>query len=490
MKKRTLKEELERIHTITYGKQYIIENDILNAMVQSEPTDTIKPVVDDPEKADYVSSNVEKFFNDLESIDGMVTQQKSGSMEHQKDVELSQIALVLLGYELPRHGIDGLFGPETAEAVRKYKKDNNVVTEASSLYAGGGNVKIAKHVNADLNVTLQSKINAISSEYGKPFQITSGFRDPAHNEKVGGASKSQHLLHNAVDIVLSNATKDDTLRFAAIASKNGIGGIGIYRPGVLHIDVRTSRAAWGPDHSSGSIPGWAAQTLNDHMSNKIDMGYVPSPVTNGDSDDEGSMEIITTGMVDSMIDKLKLRGVTEEELKKLIDEVNTGGSAEFTDLDLMTDEGYTKYAEICDKFINTRKPNLLEISGDMMAKAAKSAFEKYHKYVPPELALAQLATEGGIGNADPNSRPIKTKNPYNVGNTDDGSNIYMGEVQNGINSYYNLIARRYLGKGKSAKDLVQNFVNHDGNHYASAGDYEKLVNQIAAQANRIARTVV
>jgi hypothetical protein len=132
----------------------------------------------------------------------------------------------------------------------------------------------------------------------------------------------------------------------------------------------------------------------------------------------------------------------------------------------------------------------LEISGDMMAKAAKSAFEKYHKYVPPELALAQLATEGGIGNADPNSRPIKTKNPYNVGNTDDGSNIYMGEVQNGINSYYNLIARRYLGKGKSAKDLVQNFVNHDGNHYASAGDYEKLVNQIAAQANRIARTVV
>ncbi len=489
MKKRTLKEELERIHSITYGKQYIIETDILNAMIQS---DTVKPVVDDPEKADFVSGNVEKFFNDLDAIDGPVTQQRSGSMEHQKQVELTQMALVLLGYELPRHGVDGLFGPETAEAVRKYKKDNNIVTEATSLYSGSGNVKVAKHVNADLNVTLQTKINSIASEYGKPFQIISGYRDPAYNEKIGGASKSQHLNHNAVDIVLSNATKEDTLRFAAIASKNGIGGIGIYKPGSIHIDVRPDRAAWGPSHGSSSIPSWAKQTLSDHMLSKIDMGYVPSLSGDDGSDDieQGPLEIVTAEMIDSMVQKLKLRGVTEEELNKLIDEVKTGGSAEFTDLDLMTDDGFRKYAEICDKFINSRKPNLLEITGFMMAKSAKSAFEKYHKYVPPELALAQLATEGGIGNADPNSRPIRTKNPYNVGNTDDGSNIHMGEVQNGIDTYYSLIARNYLGKGKSAKDLVQNFVNHDGNHYATAGEYEKLVNQIAAQANRMARTIV
>jgi flagellum-specific peptidoglycan hydrolase FlgJ len=156
----------------------------------------------------------------------------------------------------------------------------------------------------------------------------------------------------------------------------------------------------------------------------------------------------------------------------------------------MTDEGYDKYAEICEKFISTRKPNLLEITGDMMARAARAAFQRHHKYVPPELALAQLAAEGGIGNGDPESRPIKTKNPFNVGNTDDGSNIYMGDVQNGINNYYNLIARNYLGKGKTAKDLVQNFVNHSGNHYATAGKYEKLVNQIAIQVNRMAKNMV
>jgi hypothetical protein len=130
MKKRTLKEELEKIHRITYGKNYLMEEDMLNAMVQSDSTDTVKPTVDDPEKADYVGSDVIKFFNDLNAISEPVTQQKKGTMEHQKEVELSQMALVLLGYELPIHGVDGLFGPETAEAVRKYKTDNNIINES------------------------------------------------------------------------------------------------------------------------------------------------------------------------------------------------------------------------------------------------------------------------------------------------------------------------------------------------------------------------
>lgn len=490
MKKRTLKEELERIHTITYGKQFLSENDLFNSIVQYNPSNSTQPVVDDPKKADYVTADVKKFFIDFDAINEPVVQQRSGSMEYQKQVELCQIALVLLGYELPRHGIDGLFGPETAAAVKKYKKDNNILSEASSLYDGGGNVRIAKHVNTDIDTSLQSKIDAIASEFGKPFTVVSGYRDPEHNKKVGGTSKSQHLSHNAVDISIPNASKEDTLRFVSIASKNGIGGIGVYHAGSIHIDVRAGKVAWGPDHSSGSIPEWAKATLQDHMSGKISGDYVPS-VGDGDySDDDASMEIITSEMIDGMVSKLETRGVTQEELQKLIDEVKSGGSADFTDLDLMTDEGYDRYAEISEKFINTREPNLLGISGDMMAKAAKAAFQRHHKYVPPELALAQLAAEGGIGNSDPESRPIRTKNPFNVGNTDDGSNIYMGDVQTGINNYYNLIARNYLGKGKSAKDLVQNFVNHDGNHYATAGKYEKLVNQIAVQVNRMARNMV
>ena len=484
MKKRTLKEELERIHTITYGRNFLIGENLINKILQYDGEDE-QPKIDDPKKADYVGSNVDKFFSDLKQINEPITQQVLGTMEYQKDVELCQMSLVLLGYELPRHGIDGLFGPETANAVREYKQDNNILSEATSQYMGGDNVKVSGGVDSNIDTILQDKIESIANEYGGAFKITSAYRDLNKNSEIGGAKNSSHLRHKAVDIVLNDKTKENTLRFITISSQNGIGGIGVYGPGVLHIDI-DGRRAWGPTHGRESVPSWAESTIKDHLSSNIGGNYVPTMV--GDDSEGESLEVITLGMIESMISKLEMRGVTEEELSKLVDEVKTGGGADFTDLDLTTDEGFNKYRELSDKFIKSRLPNPLNITGEMIASAAKNAFIKYKKYVPPELALAQLAQEGGIGNGDPKIRPIITKNPFNVGNYDDGTNVDMGSVENGVNSYFKLIARDYLGKGKTANDLIQNFVNHDGLRYAGP-EYEKAINQLARQINRMSKSM-
>ena len=45
-------------------------------------------------------------------------------MTYQKSVESIQIGLLLLGYELPKFGVDGLFGPETANTIEKFKEDH------------------------------------------------------------------------------------------------------------------------------------------------------------------------------------------------------------------------------------------------------------------------------------------------------------------------------------------------------------------------------
>jgi len=197
----------------------------------------------------------------------------------------------------------------------------------------------------------------------------------------------------------------------------------------------------------------------------------------------------TPEMLNKLVELLKTRGVKPEELKVFIDAPTASGEG-FSDIDLTTQIGFDTYSEICQKFISENGPNPLGITGEMMANGAKSAFERFNRYVPPELALSQLVLEGGIRNKDVNSRPIRTKNPFNVGNVDTGANVFHNDVQSGINIYYDLIARNYLGKGTTAKDLITNFVNKSGNRYATAPNYEKILNTLSMQVHNIAKPII
>ena len=83
-------------------------------------------VKDDPKKADLVKDDLADFYKTLEEAikKGGLSQQSRKDLSFQKEVESLQIGLMLLGYTLPKHGVDGLFGPETAAAVDKFTKEN------------------------------------------------------------------------------------------------------------------------------------------------------------------------------------------------------------------------------------------------------------------------------------------------------------------------------------------------------------------------------
>jgi peptidoglycan hydrolase-like protein with peptidoglycan-binding domain len=428
--------------------------------------------VDDPKKADLVSSDVTDFYNSLETAvnSGGLRQQSSGSMTYQKEVESMQIGLKLLGYDLPRHGVDGLFGPETAMAVKQFNQSNNILKETAqeirtTLDDLGYDEKGSElSSGGDVTDNLSSIVSDVLKDFKatKPnVKVTVTAGNDKYHKNVG--YKSKHVEGNAVDLVISPYNTENSNAFIGILNKykskdNMFGYIDEYKN-------PSSAATGGHFHLQYGKGG-----------------------TTGKSS-ENTTTFASPEMLNKLIELLKTKGITSEDLKKHIDTVLSGGGVGFTDIDLSTNEGFKKYADICQKFINMKQPNPLGITGNMLAKSAKYVFDRYRKFVPAELALAQLTAEGGIGNKDVNSRPIKTKNPFNVGNVDSGNDVYSNDVQKGIDTYYTLIATNYLGKGKTANDLVSNFVNKDNQRYASNTNYETVLNSLVKQANSVASSI-
>lgn len=319
--RRNLDEQINRMHILTYGKKVIHEAS--EADVALTPAKRIKKDV--PNKADIIKPDIQDLYAGLNQAikDGGLTKQSRGSFSFKKTVEAMQMSLMMLGYSLPRFGVDGLYGDETANAIAKFNSDN------------------------------------------------------------------------------------------------------------------------GLDPKYGATPEMLTQLLK----------------------------------------KIQAKNIPNTEIAKFVDPVvMTGG---YLPLNLNDKTDFQKYVAICDTFIQ-KYSNPLGITGSMMAYAAKNAFNKYGNYVPPELALSQMAIEGGL-NGDVNSKPIRTKNPFNVGNVDSGEVVQHGNVQSGINTYYNLIARSYIGDGKKVSDLFKNFVNKTGNRYASATGYEQAIGRIASNVNKISQ---
>ena len=194
------------------------------------------------------------------------------------------------------------------------------------------------------------------------------------------------------------------------------------------------------------------------------------PVTDT-ADDSASTDINTPDTSDSIT--LKSLGLA-----------NSGDGSMFTPLDLKTPEGFKAYSDISQKWINKRNPSS-PIKGEMLANGAKKALLKHGSYIPPQLALAQLTMEGGLS-TDPSVKPIRTKNPFNVGNTDSGDVVKHNDWQSGIDSYFNSMAKSYVvpSKGKTAAKLLDKFVNVNNNRYASAPNYEKAIASTITNINK------
>jgi zinc D-Ala-D-Ala carboxypeptidase len=80
-------------------------------------------------------------------------------------------------------------------------------------------------------------------QFGRKVVVSSGFRDPFHNGKVGGADGSYHMKCMAADFFIPGVSKS---RLIAYAKRNSaVGGLGCYpNKQFIHVDVRTRPRGW------------------------------------------------------------------------------------------------------------------------------------------------------------------------------------------------------------------------------------------------------
>ena len=86
-----------------------------------------------------------------------------------------------------------------------------------------------------------AKLEALRVLWGRPLVVTSGRRCAWWNDSVGGAAKSQHLLGNAADLLVSG--KKEAKALEELAEKVGLGGIGV-ASGFIHVDDGPPGRRW------------------------------------------------------------------------------------------------------------------------------------------------------------------------------------------------------------------------------------------------------
>jgi len=123
------------------------------------------------------------------------------------------------------------------------------------------------HTDPRISPDLRRILEEVAREWGQTLTITSAYRSPEYNQRVGGAKRSMHQQGLACDVRLRNTSIPDRQRFIRIAVSKGIQGLGCYFPAsgggqFIHCDIGGKRQ-WGPSGSRRTQYGWAKSVFRE-----------------------------------------------------------------------------------------------------------------------------------------------------------------------------------------------------------------------------------
>lgn len=95
-------------------------------------------------------------------------------------------------------------------------------------------------------IRLAVNLQKLRDDLGSSLVISSGYRTPKYNKRVGGATLSQHLTASASDLSQNKETPLELYKRIENLIKQGKmhnGGLGLYNT-FVHYDIRQKPARW------------------------------------------------------------------------------------------------------------------------------------------------------------------------------------------------------------------------------------------------------
>lgn len=93
--------------------------------------------------------------------------------------------------------------------------------------------KMLAEVEANIEALVADVLDPVRELFGKPIYVNSGYRCEAYNRKVGGVSRSQHIVGEAADIHC-----DDNAKLAKLIVQQGRFDQLIIYPTFLHVSYK------------------------------------------------------------------------------------------------------------------------------------------------------------------------------------------------------------------------------------------------------------
>ncbi|NES94503.1 MAG: peptidase M15A [Desertifilum sp. SIO1I2] len=118
---------------------------------------------------------------------------------------------------------------------------NSVFTWAEATH--GGTRMPPNQETVDAIVRIAQLAQQARDRIGRPFHVTSWYRPPDINARVGGVSNSRHIVGDAIDFYCDGLTGNQLYWFLDPWWPGGLGRYASY-PYLSHIDARGYRARW------------------------------------------------------------------------------------------------------------------------------------------------------------------------------------------------------------------------------------------------------